>query len=307
MTDLHDRSPEERPGRLRRRILRDTAVLPTLVTLLNGVAGFAAIHYATRSGLGEATAANLKIAALLIFAAMVFDGLDGRLARMTRQASDLGAQLDSLCDAVSFGVAPAILMVQTVAMALKEQLAPFDVFAAEGSPLGRVLMVIAAVYMCCALLRLARFNVENAPDVLHHMDFRGLPSPAAAATVAAMVLLFDYLQTGPGGWKSAQWLHITAGATLPAITLITAVLMISRFGYPHVVNQLLRGRRPLWVIVVVLAAVVSSFVYFQLALAVSTLIFTALGPVMALHRKLNPAAGQAAGQEEEDDLEEVDR
>ena len=305
MTTPHDRSPDERPAkRPRKRILRDTAVLPTLTTLMNGVSGFAAIHYATKAGLGHVDAiGNLKIAALLVFVAMVFDALDGRLARMTRQATDLGAQLDSLCDAISFGVAPAVLMVQTVALALAEQMGPFDVFAEEGSPLGRVVMVIAAVYLCCALLRLARFNVENAPDVLHHMEFKGLPSPAAAATVAAMVLLFDYLQAVPGGWKSAEWLKIAAGATLPATTLLTAWLMISRFRYPHVVNQLLRGRRPLWVIVLVLAAVVSALVYFQLALATATLIFALLGPVNAILRRFGLAPPGEAEEVEEEIIE----
>jgi CDP-diacylglycerol--serine O-phosphatidyltransferase len=277
---------EAPPRPLRRRILRGTAVLPTLATLLNGVAGFAVIHYATRGGLGKATGANLEIAVLLIFIAMVFDALDGRLARMTRQATDLGAQLDSLCDAISFGVAPAILMVQTAAMALKEQQPPFDLFAAEGSPLGRVLMVIAAVYICCTLLRLARFNVENAPDVLHHMDFKGLPSPAAAATVAAMVLLFTYLQTVPGGWESAAWLKIAAGATLPAMALVTALLMISRIRYPHLLNQLSKGRRSLWMIVAAVAAIVMAWQFWQLALALGTLVYTALGPVLAVYGKI---------------------
>jgi len=305
MNTPHDRSPDERPARRpRKRILRDTALLPTLTTLMNGVSGFAAIHYATKAGLGHVDAiGNLKIAALLIFVAMIFDALDGRLARMTRQASDIGAQLDSLCDAISFGVAPAILMVQTVAMALKAEMTPFHVFAQEGSQLGRVVMVIAAVYICCALLRLARFNVENAPDVLHHMEFKGLPSPAAAATVASFVLLFDYFETVPGGWKSAEWLKITAGATLPAITLITAGLMISRFRYPHVVNQLLRGRRPLWVIVLVLAAVVSAVVYFQLALATATLIFAMLGPINEILRRFGLARPDEAEEIEEETVE----
>jgi len=307
MSRRRDRPPEQRPRRVRRRILRDTAVLPTLTTLLNGVAGFAAIHYATRSGLGDATTANLSVAALLIFVAMVFDALDGLLARAIRQATDLGAQLDSLCDAISFGVAPAILMLQTVSMALKEQLRPFDAFASVGSPLGRVLMVVAAVYVCCTLLRLARFNVENAPDVLHHMEFKGLPSPAAAATVAAMVLLFGYLQTVPGGWKSAEWLQITAGATLPSVTLATALLMISRFGYPHLVNRLFRRRRSLWVIAAALAAIVTSWVYYELALAVGALLYAASGPAVALYRVFRPlppgAEAEAEAEEEEDEEE----
>jgi len=109
-----DKSPATREGGAPRRILRDTSFLPALVTLMNGIAGFAAIHYATKGSLGSAELGNLTLSAWLIFAAIVFDALDGRVARMTRKATDFGAQLDSLCDAVSFGVAPGILMAHAV-------------------------------------------------------------------------------------------------------------------------------------------------------------------------------------------------
>ncbi len=295
MSDATDQ-PAPAGGELpppRRRILRDTTVLPTLMTLMNGIAGFASIHYATKGGLGLATGARLSGAAWLVFVAMAFDAIDGRLARMTRQATDFGAQLDSLCDAISFGVAPAVLMVQTVSMALRSQLQPFDVFEATGSHLGRLVMAIAALYMCCALLRLARFNTENAPDVLHHMDFKGLPSPAAAAAVAALVLLFDYVQTAPTGWKAAPWLMMTAGATLPAMTSLVALLMVSRFGYPHLINQLIIGRRSLWFIVAAVAGIVVSLLFLQLALTLAVLIYVASGPAAAAVRKAR-AAGEAA-------------
>ena len=85
---------------------------------------------------------------------MVFDALDGRLARMTRQASDFGGQLDSLCDAVSFGVAPAMLMVQTVATYLPG--GEFDMFHQNSTLLGKLVFAIGILYLCCAILRLAR-------------------------------------------------------------------------------------------------------------------------------------------------------
>ena len=89
-----DKNEVDGPPRpvLRRTVLRTTSVLPVLVTLLNGIAGFAAIHYATKAGLnGEGGIRNVMIAAWMIFAALLFDALDGRLARMTRQATDFGA------------------------------------------------------------------------------------------------------------------------------------------------------------------------------------------------------------------------
>ncbi len=101
------------PRRHRRRKLRATAVLPASFTLLNGLFGFAAIHYAVKHPLGVGFAepqvlANLQIAAWLLFAAMFCDMLDGRVARMTHVTSDFGGQLDSMCDIISFGVAPAM-------------------------------------------------------------------------------------------------------------------------------------------------------------------------------------------------------
>ena len=110
---------------------------------------------------------SLFYASLFIFAAMVFDSLDGAVARWTHQTTKFGGELDSLCDAISFGVAPALILLQVS-----------DAYPA------RLLWVIAALFMTCTLLRLARFNVEAASEANHDW-FSGLPSPAAAATVAS--------------------------------------------------------------------------------------------------------------------------
>ena len=292
-------APPRPPGGLRKSILRGIVALPALVTLLNGIAGFASVHYATKDGLGNASMGHLSAAAWLIFVAMVFDALDGRLARMTRRATDFGAQLDSLCDAISFGVAPAVLMVQTVSMALKNQIQPFDIFKPEGSMLGKAVMAIAVLYVCCTVLRLARFNIENAPDVLHHMTFRGLPCPAAAAAVASVVLLFESLTTIQEGWKSAVWLKVTAGSTLPGVTLAVALLMISRFVYPHVVNQLFLGKRSFGYLVRIVGMVIVALIYLQLALALAALAYAASGPARALLRRVRP--GRATAGAEQDD------
>ena len=84
------------------------------------MSGFAAIHFATKDALGEATLAQPGLAgAYCIFLAMFFDMLDGRVARMTRRTTDFGGQLDSLCDVISFGAAPAMLMLRTVVMVVR--------------------------------------------------------------------------------------------------------------------------------------------------------------------------------------------
>ena len=110
----------------------------------------------------------------LILLAMLFDAVDGQVARITRAVSDFGAQLDSLCDFVSFGLAPAILLVKMCPQ--------FTYWHRDA------IWCIAAVFACCAALRLARFNVETDSDDDHTM-FAGLPTPAAAAAIGSFAIL----------------------------------------------------------------------------------------------------------------------
>ena len=140
--------------------------------------------------------------AVAILVAMIFDGLDGRVARMTQTSSAFGAQYDSLSDMVSFGLAPALLTFN---------------WALTG--LGKVGWVAAFVYAACAALRLARFNAQMESDDTTH--FTGLASPAAAATAAGLVWMG---QTHGWAGPTLDWVHAL---------LLTALgfLMISRFPY----------------------------------------------------------------------------
>ncbi len=113
-------------------------------------------------------ATHCMYSAALIFLAMVFDALDGQVARLSRTSSEFGAQLDSLCDLVSFGVAPAFLLVK---------MCP-DFTAVHNEPV----WVLAATFAVCVALRLARYNVETDEDD-DHRTFSGLPSPAGGAAV----------------------------------------------------------------------------------------------------------------------------
>lgn len=275
----------------RRMILRNTAALPALVTLLNGISGFLAIHYATKAGLGQASVGNLNLSAFCIFAAMVFDGLDGRLARMTRHVSDFGGQLDSLCDAVSFGVAPAMLMVQTVATYLPG--GEFDMFHQNSTMPGKLIFAIAILYVCCGILRLARFNTENAPDTLKHMSFKGLPIPGAAATVAAIVLLFDSVRkVAPNSplqsLRQADWLEASIEIALPVTMALVALAMISKFRYVHVVNRFVVGKKPFGYLVKALVVILLGLAYPELMLALTTLAYAASGPLGGLVRHFSP-------------------
>ena len=211
-------------------------------------AGFGAITFAAKLGPADLTIATSDslfasnpslVAALLVYLGMLFDMLDGSAARLTKQTSELGAQLDSLCDAVTFGVAPAFLMLQFVSREL------------HGLPVlyfpPRMLWTIATLYTCCAILRLARFNVETEEDDSHE-EFSGLPSPAAAGTVVAFPFAMPTLTALANSGDTtaaaiAQWLVPAVKTALPLITLATAGLMVSRVRYPHFFSQLFRGRR----------------------------------------------------------------
>lgn len=283
--DALEQDHREPTAMLPRRRLRNTAVLPASFTLLNGLLGFAAIYYASKSGFGVILGAsaeaigNLKIAALLIFGAMICDMLDGRLARMTRTTSDFGAQLDSLCDMVSFGVAPAMLTLHTAISILRTQ---FD----RHIPVERVVWCIAAVYVACAVLRLARFNVETEQDESSHMNFRGLPTPAAAAGLGAMVLLFTSLMSDQISWLPQWALLIGMSITLPILTLACGLLMVSQFTYPHLVNHYIRGRRPFGYLVKMMLLILLLVMFKYKAMAVIVLIYIFAGPAQATWRAI---------------------
>jgi CDP-diacylglycerol--serine O-phosphatidyltransferase len=210
------------------------AILPTLLTLGNAVCGFASIHYASKIAIGasdETARQYFGVSSVLIFAAMVFDALDGYVARLAKTASEFGGQLDSLCDAISFGLAPAFLLLR---------MCQGDDWSRP--PLKHGVVVIAALYMVCALLRLARFNIENSPDPAGHKRFKGLPSPAAAGCLAALALLRSESPES-WGWLDETRVQLALKAYAAPGALIVAVLMVSRFSYPHFTKQLFRRRR----------------------------------------------------------------
>ena len=225
--------PRRDRGRLlrhvRRQRVRYIAILPSLVTILNGVFGFTAIVLTSKADGG--TIGNLSYyaaAGYLILLAMIADMLDGRLARMSQSTSSFGGQLDSLCDMVSFGIAPAFLMLRLV----ESRLDLTEVLS--GGLLHRFIWLAALTFFSCAAIRLARFNVENEENEAAHMSFMGLPSPAAAGVVISLVIFHQ---------EQFRGVNLLIYA-LPFLTLGLAILMVSRIRYPHVVNVYLRGKKP---------------------------------------------------------------
>jgi CDP-diacylglycerol--serine O-phosphatidyltransferase len=177
----------------------------------------------------------------LIFLAMIFDALDGHVARLARSTSDFGAQLDSLCDLVSFGVAPGFLLVK---------MCPAFTYSHDK------IWLIAAAFAACAALRLARYNVETSEED-DHMHFNGLPAPAASAAIAGFAILFYELRREGTLLLYHEEIDRAVQMALPIFALLVALLMVSRIPYPHVVNQVLRGQRSFGHIVALVFAFVA--------------------------------------------------
>src|SRR5262245_30934846 len=235
------------PRRLHRPRILAFQALPTLVTLGNVLAGLLAISYlvdAWGKPVGSPEQEHLWAkAAWVIFVGMVCDALDGRVARLTGTASAFGAELDSLADVVTFGVAPALLAKSVALATLAAGSGALSV--AWISP--RLLMIFAMIYLVGAALRLARYNVESLRvSVPGHVTrvFRGLPSPGSAGVIAGLVVF-----RGEYG-AYVPWLPWVLFAAMPALGL----LMISRFPYPHLVNRLVGEKlSPLAILVLVIA------------------------------------------------------
>jgi len=265
------------------------AVLPTLLTLCNAACGFGAITITAKVGPEHFGGSELFTASQLIFLAMLFDMLDGSAARLTNQTSDFGAQLDSLCDAISFGVAPAFIFLQLAHPAhhLMDTIAtaPFHFHP-------RILWAIAVLFMVCAILRLARFNVETDEEDSHEF-FSGLPSPAAGGVVASLPIGMNELkgQLGSGGNLSGlaafeQYIWSALVVIVPLVTLSAAVLMVSRLKYAHVFNQLVRGRRGRMQILQIVFSLMLVFIVRELALPVLFGYFAFSAPLRSLWQRV---------------------
>lgn len=286
-----------------RRRLRTIAVLPTLFTLGNLVCGFFSIVVASRverplsdqipiaaefQMTGPAGVIrsfdpndpthNIMLSGWLIFLAMVFDALDGHVARLARTCSEFGAELDSLCDVVSFGVAPGFLLVK---------MCPYFAFYYP-----EAIWVIAALLPVCAALRLARFNVET-PEDDDHSKFSGLPSPAAAGSIASFAILFYTLRRETNPLADLHQIDSIMEIWVCGFALAVAALMVSRIPYPHVVNQLFRGQRSFAHIVSVVFALVAIMVIKGYSIPILCTIFVLVPPAKFFWQRLQHRSTEA--------------
>jgi len=227
-----------------RRFRRGASILPSLFTTGNLFLGFWAIIKTLDGRYGEA--------APLLGVAIVLDMLDGRIARLTGTTSEFGGELDSLADAISFGVAPALLAYR---------------WALE--PLPRVGWLAAFLFVVCGVLRLARFNVQR-----HAVDgrfFVGLPIPAAAGQIAAIVYFAPE--------AVASRLHCSLALTL---VVILAFLMVSTLRYRSFKGLDLRQRRSYIIILPIAVMFVSIATHPAVFLLALASLYTVSGPTVYL-------------------------
>jgi len=220
MAELHPPRRGLLRGTLRRRGIY---ILPNLFTTGVLFGGFYAIVQAMNT--------RYEHAAVAIFVAMVLDGLDGRVARLTRTQSEFGAEYDSLADVVAFGAAPALVMYE---WALR--------------PLGRLGWIVAFAYCAATALRLARFNVMH--DVIDKRFFQGMPCPAAAALVAGFVWIIDDFE-----FQRSEWLYAVACV----VTSFAAITMVTSVPFYSFKDINFRRSVPFWaVLVIVLGLIIVS-------------------------------------------------
>ena len=221
-------NPEERRERRRRVVARSKFALPSAVTLLSVLCGFSSVVMSINAA-GDKTGVNFLWAAGLLLAAGVFDGLDGRIARATNTATEFGVQLDSLADVLSFGMAPAILAYRY---------GFFDLGLADPR-LRAVGWGASFFFVACGALRLARFNVQV--GFVDSRFFMGMPIPAGAACVAAVILCW------PNSPHSIVHAYLFAGELF-----LVGLLMVSTVRFPSFKKRSSSPAATRWTTIVVL-------------------------------------------------------
>ncbi|HVA40386.1 MAG TPA: CDP-diacylglycerol--serine O-phosphatidyltransferase [Candidatus Binataceae bacterium] len=237
---------------------RGVFLAPATITSLGLLSGFFSLVSAINS--------HFELAAVMIFIAFICDGLDGRVARLSRTSSAFGVEYDSLSDVVAFGVAPA-----GVAYCWSLKL------------LGAWGVVIAGVYVICAALRLARFNVQTAS--VDKRRFVGLPVPGAAVMIAGLVLAYSYFEFNSP--------HALCTLMAP-LTAALAGLMISRVPYPSFKGLNLRQRAPVELMVAMLVALAFLFAMPQFTAFVLATAYVASGPYLLMRGERIQTAAAAS-------------
>jgi len=242
----------ESPRPLLRKPRRGIYLLPNLLTTTGLLFGFLAMI----SAINE----QFALAAISVFVAMVMDGLDGRVARLTNTQSDFGVQYDSLSDMVCFGVAPALVIHQWALAGLADL----------GTGLGKLGWLAGFMFAACAALRLARFNTQA--GVADKRYFQGLPTPAAAAVLASLVWFGFNLGLD----------HDVMRLFALVITVLLAMLMVSNVRYYSFKEFDFRYRVRFIVMVILVLGLAFLALYPPLVLFLTFLVYALSGPVQTI-------------------------
>ena len=205
--------PLRRQGNRPPRRFRPVNMAASVMTTMNLYMGVTSIF--------ASIGLEFRWAATCILLAIIFDMLDGTVARLTKSSSEFGKQLDSLCDLVSFGVAPAVL----VFMAYLPEGTHLPLSPSAESIVGKTGSYMGIVYVICTALRLARFNTFQSD---RRDSFIGLPSPAAGGTLAAFVLFLQYFESRLDAAPLGPLAYFALGPT----SVVLALLMVSTVRYP---------------------------------------------------------------------------
>lgn len=273
ITQLNDKANAERlasadnaedlSSKAQRKPAKGIYVLPNLFTTAGLFAGFYAIM--------QARLGHYEAACLAIYVAMVMDTLDGRLARLTNTMSDFGSEYDSLADMVSFGVAPAMILYE---FALSE--------------LGRIGSLVAFIYVACAAIRLARFNVQQSDDKRY---FVGVPSPGAAAMIASIIWVCIDYDVAAADVKHA----------LLVVMALVALSMVSNIQYRSFKDVDFRDKMPF--IGLIVLVLVISIIYLDPPLAFLSIgtIYLVGGTLAHLVKSNRSGKNATAGSDDESD------
>ena len=247
-------------------------ILPNMLTLIGVCIGLTSIRFALS---GE-----FHLAIIAIIFAALFDGLDGRIARLIKATSKVGKELDSLTDMISFGVAPAFIM-----------------YFWKLNTLGRFGWLLCLVYVICVALRLARFNVNSSQEPSWKDNFfEGVPSPAGGILVLTPLIIslteFDYIQ-------------LNYDIIVPVFFISTSILLISKFPSYSFKKIVIQRKTTIFVLFGIVLFFGLLLIYTFEVIAISSIVYLLLLPISFFHYRKIKKSQENDSTQDEDDLEDI--
>ena len=247
-------------------------LLPNTLTIIGVCVGLSSIKFALDSRF------DLSIVAILF--AAIFDGLDGRIARLIKGTSKVGKELDSLTDVMSFGVAPAFIM-----------------YFWTLSSLGRLGWLLCLIYVICVALRLARFNVHsNQGPSWKDNFFEGVPSPAGGILVLTPLIV---------SLSNFDFIKLNNNITVPAFFIITSLLLISKFPTYSFKKIVIQRKTTIFLLFGIILSFGLLLVYPFTVISVSTIIYVFLFPLSFFHFQKLKKQNEDKNHTEDDDFEDI--